>query len=83
MPDRHGYTYTRKGAFIGRRVEIGAHLDLWMRGARFGVVVMQSTRHAPGQFQRLKVRIDHPAVKRLAVLHVADVARIIEGNEHA
>lgn len=68
--------YTRKGSFIGERVELAPHLDLWMRGARFGVVVMQSTAHKEGELMRLKVRMDHPQVKRLAVIHVADIGRM-------
>jgi hypothetical protein len=71
------YRYVKSGSFVGKRIELGAHLDLWMRGARFGVVVMQSTKHKPGQLMRLKVRVDHPQVKRLAVLNVADIGRIL------
>lgn len=69
--------YTRKGSFIGQRIEIAPHLDLWMRGARFGVVAWQSTAHKPGELMRLKVRMDHPQVKRLAVIHVADIGRTL------
>jgi len=70
--------YKRSGSFVGRRIEIGPHLDLWMRGARFGTVVMQSTAHAAGELMRLKVRMDHPQVKRLAVIHVSDIGKMLD-----
>lgn len=74
--------FTRKqGGFVGRRIELATHLDLWMRGARFGEIVMQSTAHKPGEMMRLKVRMDHPQVKRLAVIHVADIGKFVEGGE--
>lgn len=71
------FRWTRKGSFIGQRIEIGPHLDLWMRGARFGEIVQQSTAHAPGELMRLRVRMDHPQVKRLAVIRVADIHRVL------
>lgn len=74
---RSNVKYKRSGSFVGKRVEIGPHLDLWMRGARFGVVVMQSTQHAPGELMRLKVRMDHPQVKRLAVIRVSDIFKVL------
>lgn len=50
---------------IGRRVEIPVHFDLWMRGARFGVVT--GFRHGkPGYSDVLLVKMDHPQVKRCA-----------------
>jgi len=69
--------YTKTGSLIGRRIELAPHLDLWMRGARFGAVAWQSTRHKPGELMRLKVRMDHPQVKRLAVIGIADIARFL------
>ena len=65
--------FTRNGTLVGKRVEIAPHLDLWMRGARFGVVAWQSTQHRPGEALTLKVRMDHPQVRRLAVLRIADI----------
>lgn len=38
MRSRHCSIGTRKHADCGKRVEIPAHSDLWMRGARFGTV---------------------------------------------
>lgn len=69
--------FTRRGSLIGERVELAPHLDLWARGARFGVIAWQSTRHKPDELFTFKVRMDHPAVKRLAVVRVADIARMM------
>jgi hypothetical protein len=46
-------------AMVGRRVEIPVHFDLWMRGARFGVVTSFG-RDA----KYVLVKMDHPQVKR-------------------
>lgn len=72
------FRWTRSGSFVGKRVEIGAHLDMWMRGARFGVVEWQTTAHREGELMRVKVRMDHPQVRRLQVMQVSDLARIID-----
>lgn len=45
----------------GDRVELSPHLDLWMQGARTGVV----TFIALTPFERVKVRSDHPKVRKL------------------
>lgn len=68
--------WSRKAPLIGERVEIGAHLDLWMRGARFGVIEWQSIKHKPGELLRIKVRMDHPQVRRLVNLAMSDLANI-------
>ncbi len=48
---------------IGDRIEIPAHYDLWMRGARFGKIT--SFRHGKdGQSDYYLVQMDHPQVKR-------------------
>lgn len=47
-------------ALVGTRVEIPAHYDLWMRGARFGKIV--SAHHGRGT-PYLRVQMDHPQVK--------------------
>lgn len=60
--------WTTKDPRVGKRVEIAPHYDLWMRGARFGVVARVNNRS-----DRLAVRMDHPAVKRLAKVHAGDV----------
>ena len=60
--------YTEQPAVtIGRRVEIAPHFDLWMRGARTGVV---RSINANGI---AKVKMDHPQVKRLARIPVEDL----------
>ena len=68
--------FTRKGTLVGDRVELSPHLDLWMRGARFGVIAWQSTRHKPGEYATFKVRMDHPQIKRLVTVQIADLAWI-------
>lgn len=50
-------------ALIGRRVEIPVHYDLWMRGARYGVVSSFKPGGA-GISDCLRVRMDNPRVKR-------------------
>lgn len=48
---------------IGKRIEIPVHYDLWMQGARTGVVT--AFRHGkPGYSDYYLVKMDHPAVKR-------------------
>jgi hypothetical protein len=48
---------------IGSRVEIPVHYDMWMRGARFGVVT--AFRHGgQGQSDYVLVKLDHPQAKR-------------------
>ncbi len=71
---------TRKHSDVGKRVEIPAHSDLWMRGARFGTIerVVDRTKSLPRELggQALastmtveraviwRIRLDHPQVKR-------------------
>lgn len=55
---------------IGQRIEIPAHYDLWMRGARFGLVMairynMEGQRYAT-------VKMDHQQVRKLVKLPEAD-----------
>lgn len=55
-------------ALIGKRVEIPVHYDLWMRGARTGVVT-SVTKDAT----YIRVRMDHPGIKRLVKIAGMDV----------
>ena len=48
---------------IGQRIEIPVHYDLWMRGARFGVVTSFRAGCA-GQSDCVLVKMDHPQVKK-------------------
>jgi len=48
---------------IGKRVEIPVHYDLWMRGARFGVVT-QFRHGGIGSSDYVFVKLDNPQVKR-------------------
>jgi hypothetical protein len=58
-------------AWIGKRIEIPVHYDLWMRGARFGEVTgYRNGRN--GQSAYLLVKIDHPQVKRRLKLWALD-----------
>ncbi len=77
---RHG---TKNHPTVGKRVEIPAYADLWMRGARFGTV----ERFIAGNGKYLQsgdsrgadifvIRMDHPQVKRLARF-IADDCRYI------
>ena len=48
------------------RIEIPAHFDLWMRGARIGKIVRTAK---DGSW---KVRMEHPQVKRLVTIRPDD-----------
>lgn len=63
---------TTKHRCVGLRVEIPAYADLWMRGARFGIV--ERVKEGEGNYidprdprgaTRFAVRMDHARVKRL------------------
>jgi hypothetical protein len=43
---------------IGKRIELSPHMDLWMRGARYGTVKKESN-------DVLTIKMDHPGVKKL------------------
>lgn len=58
----------------GMRVEIAPHYDLWMRGARFGVVRKVYT-DARG-IELVAVRMDHPQVRKLARMPSHDVSPV-------
>lgn len=47
------------GIVVGARVEISPHFDLWMRGARFGVVRKIESSGI------VVVKMDHPQVRKL------------------
>ena len=64
---------TKNHPTVGKRVEIPAYADLWMRGARFGTV----ERFIEGKGNYVQagdprgadifvIRLEHPQVKRLA-----------------
>lgn len=61
---------TKNHPDVGKRVEIPAYADMWMRGARFGVVervIDRSTRNviaAEGRTDIYCVRLDHPQARR-------------------
>jgi hypothetical protein len=54
---------------IGKRVEIPVHYDMWMRGARHGVITAYRNGR-DGCSAYLMVKMDHPRVtKRLKLWH--------------
>lgn len=55
--------------YVGKRVEIPTHYDLWIRGARFGTVC-GARYNAEGRY--LLIRIDHYAVKTLLKVPAKD-----------
>lgn len=56
---------------IGKRVEIAPHHDLWMQGARMGIIRKIETVGVHGG-EIFTLKMDHPQVKRLARIHGAD-----------
>ena len=66
-------TYLDLSTCIGRRVEIPVYFDLWMRGARFGIIKSYA-RGKPGEDDFIRVRMDHPRVKRLVKIPRGDWA---------
>lgn len=48
---------------LGQRIEIPVHYNMWMRGARFGVIT-QFRHGQPGQSDYVYVKLDHPQAKR-------------------
>jgi hypothetical protein len=68
-------------AMVGKRIEIPAHYDLWMQGARFGTVTRYvSNTNKIGQSPFVYVKMDHAQVKRRLKLWRIDAeyARIVE-----
>ena len=63
---------------LGDRIEIPAHYDLWMRGARFGLVMAMRTNLEGGRYA--KIKMDHPQVRKLVNLPEGDwdFAKVIE-----
>lgn len=63
---------TKNHVCVGKRVQIPAYTDLWMRGARFGTIERVCVGKGsyldprdPRGATRFAVRMDHPSVKRL------------------
>lgn len=74
---------TTKHACVGKRVEIPAYCDLWMRGARCGTVarVIEGKGNYldpkdPRGVTLFAVRMDHPQVRKLARV-IADDCRFV------
>lgn len=61
----HKEYMTSKGkSLVGKRIEIPVHYDMWMRGARFGVVTAFRHSKQAGTSDYVLVKLDHPAAKR-------------------
>jgi len=75
---------TKNHRSVGKRVQIPAYTDLWMRGARFGTVerFIAGSRgyldpHDPRAADIFVIRMDHPAARKL-VRVIADDCTFIE-----
>ncbi len=74
---------TTKHPSVGQRVEIPAYADMWMRGARFGVVervIDRSNRGMVAAEERtdiFRVRLDHPQARRRLYSYVANDCRTL------
>lgn len=69
MKDTHpDYSWTTEHKmFQGRRLTIPVHYDLWMRGARHGVIEGVRKRDLAW-----RVKMDNPLVKRRVYIPLAD-----------
>lgn len=76
---------TTKHPACGRRVEIPAYSDMWMRGARFGVVVRvvdrSKSRYLDPRDPRgqtlFRVRLEHPQAGERLRGYAADDCRFL------
>lgn len=66
--NKQGETQMDRPFKKGDRIELPAHYDLWMRGARYGTVAALRL----GKFPHYLVKADHPHVKRLVKLWRVD-----------
>lgn len=57
---------------VGKRVEVPVHYDVWMRGARYGVV-RSLWWQSDGVCAGVKVKLDHPQARRLLRVHRIDL----------
>jgi hypothetical protein len=55
----------------GMRIELSPHLDLWMRGARFGTVRIV-TGLTPRSAPCVVVRMDNPRIRRLVQIGASE-----------
>lgn len=76
---------TTKHVSVGKRIQIPAYSDMWMRGARFGTVerfIQGSGNYLSAKDPRgadiFVVKMDHPQVKRLQRF-IADDCQYVRG----
>jgi hypothetical protein len=80
LPPLQGSKQMTTQLIKGHRIEIPTHYDLWMRGARFGVVTsVRFTSDKPSAECYATIRMDHAQVKRSVRLprHDWQYARVI------
>jgi len=65
MPMTYDHGFTSSEQFTGKRVEIPVHFDIWMRGARFGVVSSVGAGF-------IRVKMDNPRVRRRVRIEAKD-----------
>lgn len=68
--------------YIGRRIEIPVHYNMWARGARHGLVTRYRNAKVPGTSDYLLVKMDHPQIKRRLKLWRLDweYCRVLDDN---
>ena len=74
---------TTKSPAVGKRVQIPAYADLWMRGARYGTVE-RVIPGAPVGYDRgatadiFVIRMDHPQVNKRCYRFIADDCTFVQ-----
>jgi hypothetical protein len=51
-------------SLVGKRIEIPVHYDMWMRGAKYGLVTAVRRSKTPGHSDYVLVKMDHPSITR-------------------
>lgn len=69
--------WNEQDALCGCRVELSPACDLWMQGARFGSIVAVDR-----QSKLVRLRMDHPQVKKLQAVRSEYVRSIAHGAEY-
>lgn len=75
--------YDGRQYLVGQKVELHPSTDLWMRGAKTGTVVkfiIGTGQGGPHPGGLIKVRSDHPAVKKLITIRSGMVKKTLQRN---
>jgi hypothetical protein len=71
---------TTKNPLVGKRVEIPAYTDMWMCGARYGVITRVGDNHERRTLEVnpviVGVRMDHSQIKRLQYVVFEDCKEV-------